>query len=111
MNNYYVGLILNTSSFYMIGGCGALISLILGKYNLGGEGQIYVGGFVTAIFLSKISFLPSYIAIPTDRHTPATKPLRQRSRIPRTCRRPSRIFKTRSPRSPGLTATPTPPWT
>lgn len=64
MNNYYVGLILNTSSFYMIGGSGALISLILGKYNLGGEGQIYVGGFVTAIFLSKISFLPSYIAIP-----------------------------------------------
>ncbi len=64
MNFYYFGSILNSASFYMIGGCGAMLSIISGKYNLGGEGQIYLGGFLTAILLSKIGFLPPFVAIP-----------------------------------------------
>lgn len=52
MNLYYVGSALNISSIYMIAGAGAAISLKSGKLNLGGEGQIYAGGFFCAILLN-----------------------------------------------------------
>ena len=63
MNVYYLGSALNLSSLYMIAGTGALISIKSGDYNLGGEGQIYLGGFVSAVILA-YSGLPAAIAIP-----------------------------------------------
>lgn len=52
MNVYYIGSALNLSSLYMIAGSGALISIKSGDFNLGGEGQIYLGGFVSAVILA-----------------------------------------------------------
>lgn len=55
---YYFGLFLNMfvlMSFSAIGNC---ITLKSGFYNLGGEGQIYLSGFVAAICLNKFSFMP-----------------------------------------------------
>ena len=53
MNLYYLGSALNLSGLYMIAGCGALISIKSGDFNLGGEGQIYLGGFTSALLLAK----------------------------------------------------------
>lgn len=53
MNIYYVGSALNISALYMLAGSGAVISIKSGDFNLGGEGQIYLGGFVSAILLAK----------------------------------------------------------
>lgn len=55
MNLYYLGSALNLSGLYMIAGCGALISIKSGDFNLGGEGQIYLGGFITAVFLANMT--------------------------------------------------------
>lgn len=52
INIYFIGTVLNLASIYMIAGLGATISLASGSFNLGGEGQIYTGGFVAAIILS-----------------------------------------------------------
>ena len=52
MNLYYLGSALNLSGLYMIAGSGALISIKSGDFNLGGEGQIYLGGFVSAVLLA-----------------------------------------------------------
>lgn len=54
MTLYDFGNWLNIASFYMIGGTGAAISMKCGEFNLGGEGQIYAGGFTAAIFLAKL---------------------------------------------------------
>ena len=51
MNMYYFGSALNTASLYMVAGCGAAISFKSGELNLGGEGQVYLGGFLTAVLL------------------------------------------------------------
>lgn len=64
MTLYYFGTALNLSSIYMIAGCGAAISLKSGELNLGGEGQIYAGGFLCSIILTKFSDLPSFIVLP-----------------------------------------------
>ena len=52
MNVYYLGSALNLSALYMLAGSGAVISIKSGEFNLGGEGQIYLGGFVSAILLA-----------------------------------------------------------
>ena len=60
---YYFGLFLNMfvlMSFSAIGNC---ITLKSGFYNLGGEGQIYLSGFVAAICLNRFSFLPPVLNI------------------------------------------------
>jgi simple sugar transport system permease protein len=62
MNLYYLGSALNLSGLYMIAGCGALISIKSGDFNLGGEGQIYLGGFVSAVILANIN-LPPFAAV------------------------------------------------
>lgn len=49
---YYLGTMLNSAGILMIGGCGAIFALLAGKMNLGGEGQIYTGGFITALLLN-----------------------------------------------------------
>lgn len=54
---YYFGLFLNMfvlMSFSAIGNC---LTLKSGFYNLGGEGQIYLSGFVAAICLNRFSFM------------------------------------------------------
>ena len=65
MNVYYLGSALNLSSLYMIAGTGALISIKSGDFNLGGEGQIYLGGFVSAVILAALgkSGLPPAFAV------------------------------------------------
>lgn len=64
MNLYYVGSALNVSTLYMIAGTGAALSLKTGEYNLGGEGQIYLGGFLSAVILNQLCNLPGIIALP-----------------------------------------------
>ena len=51
MISYSIGIILALSALYMTAGTGNAICLKSGKFNLGGEGQIYAGGFVCAIIL------------------------------------------------------------
>ena len=63
MNIYYLGSALNLASLYMIAGLGASLSIKSGEFNLGGEGQIYLGGFIAAIILNALSFLPAPVAI------------------------------------------------
>lgn len=50
----------------MFAGIGASIALKSGEINLGGEGQVYIGGFVSAIILTSRwgSALPAVVAIP-----------------------------------------------
>ena len=59
MNPYYFGMALNLSSLYMIAGLGAAVSIKSGALNLGGEGQIYLGCFTTALILVKLADLPA----------------------------------------------------
>ena len=49
---YYFGSMLNTAAFLMTAGAGAAIAIKSGNMNLGGEGQIYAGGFVAAAILA-----------------------------------------------------------
>ena len=62
MNVYYLGSALNLSTLYMLAGSGALISIKSGDFNLGGEGQIYLGGFLSAVILAN-SRLPLFPAL------------------------------------------------
>jgi len=64
MTTYDIGNWLNTASFFMIAGTGASISMKCGEFNLGGEGQIYAGGFVCAVILAKAANLGVGIALP-----------------------------------------------
>lgn len=48
---YYFGTMLNTATFLMTAGAGAALAIKSGNMNLGGEGQVYAGGFVTALVL------------------------------------------------------------
>lgn len=53
-SSWYTGRMLNTASLLLLAATGALLSLQAGELNLGGEGQVYAGGFVTAIFLNAV---------------------------------------------------------
>ena len=53
---YFFGSMLNTAAILLFGAIGASIALLSGNFNLGGEGQVYVGGLVTALILSKLDF-------------------------------------------------------
>lgn len=52
MNLYFFGNMLNYASLLMIASSGAAFALRNGQVNLGGEGQIYLGGFAGAIFIN-----------------------------------------------------------
>ena len=54
-SRFYIGSFLNTAFFLSVAGLGSLIALLLGEYNLGGEGQIYAGGFTAAVVMSGLS--------------------------------------------------------
>lgn len=64
MNVYLLGTILNMATILMTAGCGSFLSVKGGNFNLGGEGQVYAGGFVGAIALCACKNLPAVIAIP-----------------------------------------------
>ena len=64
MNLFFLGSALNLSSLYMLAGTGAAFSIKSGNLNFGGEGQIYLGGFVAAIILAHVNFLPAALALP-----------------------------------------------
>ena len=51
---YYFGNMLNTAAFFMLAGSGSAIAIKSGNLNLGGEGQIYAGGFVGCIILNAL---------------------------------------------------------
>lgn len=57
MNLYYIGQAINLGNIYMLAGCGASICIKSGEFNLGGEGQIYAGGFITSLVLLKLASL------------------------------------------------------
>ena len=60
---YYLGSMLNTATLFVIASLGAIFCTKSGELNLGGEGQIYLGGFITAILLNAFSTLPAFFAI------------------------------------------------
>lgn len=63
MTAYYIGLALNTASLLAIGGLGSLFAINNGDFNLAGEGQVYLGGFIAAVFLAAVPNLPAPVAI------------------------------------------------
>lgn len=65
-SKYYFGNFLNTQGFLIMAGTGAAISIISGNMNLGGEGQIYIGGFTGCLILNFVkgpSFLVFTLAL------------------------------------------------
>lgn len=58
---YYVGVFLSLFTLIFFSSLGNCISLRCGFFNLGGEGQIYLGGFLASLCLSKLSFMPFYL--------------------------------------------------
>lgn len=64
MNVYLLGTMLNMSTILMIAGCGSFLSVKGGNFNLGGEGQIYAGGFAGTLALCAMGNVPPVIAIP-----------------------------------------------
>ncbi len=53
-SRYYFGNMLNTATFLMIAGTGSAIAIRSGNMNLGGEGQVYIGGFIGCIILNSL---------------------------------------------------------
>lgn len=64
MNVYVLGTALNMASILMIAACGSFLSIKGGNFNLGGEGQVYAGGFAGAIFLYLFKSFPVFFAVP-----------------------------------------------
>lgn len=68
INLVFIGSIINYTALFMTAALGSCISLKTGDLNLGGEGQIYTGGFLTAIILAsfspdKFTNLPAFIPL------------------------------------------------
>ncbi len=59
-STYYFGSMLNTACFFMLAGTGAAISIKSGNMNLGGEGQVYLGGFISCLILNSLK-LPAVL--------------------------------------------------
>lgn len=58
---YSFGNMLNIASTYIFAALGISIVFNIGFFNLGGDGQIYLGGFITAIFLTLFSTINSIL--------------------------------------------------
>ncbi len=54
---------LNLACIYMTAASGAAFCTKAGEFNLGGEGQIYLGGFTAAVILNRLEFLPAIPAM------------------------------------------------
>lgn len=63
-NYYFFKTFLNLSTIYLLCGLGNCITIKSGDMNLGGEGQIYAGGFTAALFLNAVKDLSPLIALP-----------------------------------------------
>lgn len=64
-SKYYAGTILNTSLLLTVSGLGAACALTNGEFNLGGEGQIYAGGFICAIVACAMKNCLPFFAVAT----------------------------------------------
>ncbi len=53
---FYFGSLLNTSSLFIWAAVGACLAMRSGSLNLGGEGQVYLSGFVAAVVFANTSF-------------------------------------------------------
>ncbi|MBR5933677.1 MAG: ABC transporter permease [Treponema sp.] len=62
-SSYYTGLWLNTAVLISIAAFGNVITLKSGYYNLGGDAQIYMAGFVSSMCLVQFSSFPPVINI------------------------------------------------
>ena len=64
-SSVYIGNLLNTASLFMWAALGACLALASGSLNLGGEGQIYVSGFVAALvlFYGGECGLPAFVTV------------------------------------------------
>lgn len=62
MNLYYFGSALNLASLYIFCGLGDAIIIKSGRFNLGGEGQVYAGGVVSGILLVLMKDFPFVFA-------------------------------------------------
>lgn len=62
-SRYYFGAALNTACLLMAAGLGDSLALSAGECNLGGEGQIYAGGFVCAVILDAARGIPAPLAL------------------------------------------------
>ncbi len=51
---YYFGNMLNTAALLMVAGTGAAIAIQGGNMNLGGEGQVYLGGYIGCAVLNAL---------------------------------------------------------
>lgn len=60
---YYLGTWLNNTTLLATAALGIFISTLGGNMNLGGEGQIYVGGFITAFLFLKLPSMPVFLTI------------------------------------------------
>ncbi len=60
---YYVGAMLNTMTLLCFAATGLVVSQKSGNINLGGEGQVYVSGFLTALFLPLFTFDSSLFSL------------------------------------------------
>lgn len=61
---FFAGNWLNTATLLLAAALGAYFSITAGSINLGGEGQVYAGGFVAALVLGYLPELPVYAAVP-----------------------------------------------
>lgn len=61
---FFFGSMLASMSLLLVGSLGSSVALLSGNYNLGGEGQVYLGGLITALILSKLDiFFAPLLAI------------------------------------------------
>lgn len=63
INAYFIGSFLCLAALYMTAATGVSLCLKNGEFNLGGEGQIYAGGFICAIILNATTTLPPPVSM------------------------------------------------
>lgn len=62
-SSFYMGSLLNTASLLMWASVGASFAMASGNLNLGGEGQIYLAGFLSALILGMTDILPGFFRV------------------------------------------------
>ncbi|MCR5612503.1 ABC transporter permease subunit [Treponema sp.] len=62
-STYYTGLFINLAALMAFSALGNCLTLKAGFYNIGGEGQIYLSGFVAALSLNTFASLPPMLCI------------------------------------------------
>ena len=58
---YYAGSMLNTMALLLTAGLGASVAVKSGNMNLGGEGQIYAGGFTACLVMTSVHAHPVFV--------------------------------------------------